>query len=287
MQDLTQLINDLASIGSIILSIGLIILIWILGRFIKFAINRMKRIPPDAKNGINLGISLFQFFLLFIGTALIFNVDPNFLLGSSAVIATAIGFSSTQVAANIVGGLYIIATKPFGIGDLITIFGKSGLVLEIGLSYTKLLQLDKTIVTIPNSQLLNATLLNSNISMAHEHKVRDQAKSLKFTKVSLTLPDSLLDTFESKELIRYSSTVQLKLNQLTPPIPLIEVKKRLDKVCTEFVDVFGFRPRYYFGSHVFRQDTHLVVTTLEVDTLFEHYPAFMEAMMVEVFKEIQ
>ena len=170
---------------------------------------------------------------------------------------------------------------------MITTSDTSGLVLEIGLNYTKLLKLDKTIVTVPNSQLLNAVLLNANISIAHEKQVRDSTKELQFNKVSLTLPDSLLDTFESKELIRYSTMIQLKLNQLDPPIPLTVVKKRMDNVCETFTNVFGFRPRYYFGNHIFRQDTNLVITTDKVDKLIENYPKFMEALMEEIFLELQ
>ena len=287
MQDFQAIFNDLSNVGLLLVSLAVAIILWILGRFIKFTLDRMKRIPPDAKNGIKLIISLFQVVTWIILTALLFKTDPQFILGSSAIIATAIGFSSTQTAANVVGGLYIIATRPFGVGDMITTSDTSGLVLEIGLNYTKLLKLDKTVVTIPNSQLLNAVLLNANISIAHEKEVRDQAKELQFNKVSLTLPDSLIDTFNSKELIRFSTMIQLKLNQLDPPIPLADVKKRMDKVCDNFTKIFGFRPRYYFGNHIFRQDTNLVITTDKVDNLIENYPKFMEALMEGVFLELQ
>lgn len=287
MQDIQSVFNDLSNVGLLLVSIGLAILLWILGRFIKFTLDRMKRVPPDAKNGIKLIISLFQIVIWIVLTALLFKTDPQILIGSSAIIATAIGFSSTQTAANVVGGLYIIATRPFGVGDMITTSDTSGLVLEIGLNYTKLLKLDKTVVTIPNSQLLNAVLLNANISIAHEKKVRENSKELQFNKVSLTLPNSLLDTFDSKEIIRFSTMIQLKLNQLDPPIPITVVKKRMDKVCETFTNIFGFRPRYYFGNHVFRQDTNLVITTDRVDKLIENYPKFMEALMEEVFLELQ
>ena len=287
MQEISYLLKDLSNLGSIILSALLLILIYLTGRILKFTVNKMKIFPPDAKNGVKLFITIFQLFTWIIGTALAFNTNPEFLLGSSTIIATAIGFASTQTAANLVGGLYIIITSPFGVGDFITINGNSGLVMEIGLNYTKMLKLDKTVVTIPNSQLLSATLLNSNISLAHEQKVREQARELQFNKVSLTLPDSFLDALDFKELIRYSTTIQLKLNQLNPPLALEKVKERMNKVCTDFADIFGFTPRYFFGNHVFRQDTHIVITTDSADKLINNYPIFMEAIMVEVFKELQ
>ncbi|MHA2362598.1 MAG: mechanosensitive ion channel domain-containing protein [Candidatus Hodarchaeales archaeon] len=265
----------------------LILLIWIIGRFLKFAIRRIEQIPPDAKNGIILMLGLIQIFTIAIGGALIYAVDSNVILGSSAFFATAIGFASTTVAANLVGGLYIMITRPFGVGDFIKVRNISGVVLEIGLNYTKLLQIDKTVVTIPNSNLLNATLLNSNISIDDERRGRKQAKQLKMRKVSLTIPDLVLDTFDQSEIVRFSTLLQLKLNQYSPPLPLKDVITRLKKVCKKFTPIFGFEPRFYFGNHVFRQDTHLIITSKDTDTLLENYPNFMDAIMESVFVELQ
>ncbi|MFX1534289.1 MAG: mechanosensitive ion channel family protein, partial [Promethearchaeota archaeon] len=171
----------------------LIIGVWILGRFIKFIIKQSKTIPPDAKNGVSLIIGLFQLFTIILGIAFFWGVDPNTLITTSTIFATAIGFASTSIAANIVGGLYISLARPFGIGDLVKTEGTEGIVLEIGLNYTKLMRFDRTVLTIPNSVLMNTTLVNSNISVAEERERSEKAKEIKFQKVSVKIPSIITD----------------------------------------------------------------------------------------------
>jgi len=82
-------------------------------------------------------ISKGAFYLLviligFVGIALIFNVDPELVISTSTLVATAIGFASTSIATNLVGGLYLIITRPFGVGDFINAQGNEGIVIEIG-----------------------------------------------------------------------------------------------------------------------------------------------------------
>ena len=169
--------------------------------------------------------------------------------------------------------------------------------MEIGLSYTSLIRIDQTIVTVPNSNLINANLLNYNISVTKERKKdeerkKEEQKRLTLTSgVSIGLPDVLTNTMiqslSQDEIVRYSLKIDLKLNQFNPPLLVKDVKERLNEVCKEFEPLFGFKPTYYFGSHVFRQDTHFVITAKDTNALLDNYDEFMEAIMVSVFKELQ
>lgn len=292
MQDFTDPQYLIDNFGAVLLILLLLVVIWVAGRFVKFILKRIRRIPPDAKNGLALMVTLAQILGFFVGAAFALGADPTYVLGSSAILATALGFASTSVVSNLVGGLYIIITRPFGVGDMIRISNSNpGVVLEIGINYTKLLRIDRTVVTVPNSKLLNATLLNSNISVSLELRRREQAKKLEMTGIPVVLPDllseGLLDTFDREEIVRFPTTVQLKLNQYTPALPLSSVRERMDKICDRFEPIFGFRPRYFFGKHVFRQDTHLVITAKDNDVLLDNYPLLMEAIMEGVFEELQ
>ncbi len=225
------------------------------------------------------------------GLAYIFQIGPEFILGLSTVFATAIGFASTSVAANIVGGLYIILTRPFGVGDFISTQGKEGIVQEIGLNFTKIMQIDKTTVTIPNSNLLNASLENYTLNLAEELKKREVKSQFKIKEYSIAIPESITksiyDTFEQDEIVRYSSMIQLKLNVTDPSIPLNFVKRNIMEVCDEFKDVFGYPIRFYFGRHVFRQDTYFVITTANPYTIFNYYPLFLEKIVRKIFVNLQ
>lgn len=63
-------------------------------------------------------------------------------------------------------GIVIIITRPFTVGDTLSIHGHTGLVDEVNLGFTRLMTEDGEIVTIPNRKILGEILVNS-----HSHKV--------------------------------------------------------------------------------------------------------------------
>src|SRR5436305_356422 len=58
------------------------------------------------------------------------------LLASSAVLGIIVGFASQRTLGNFVAGLLIAITQPVRIGDRVSYAGESGIVEEIGLTYT-------------------------------------------------------------------------------------------------------------------------------------------------------
>jgi small-conductance mechanosensitive channel len=76
------------------------------------------------------------------------------LLGAAGVLSVAIGFASQTSASNLVSGLFLIAEKPFALGDVIQIGGTSGEVLAIDLLSVKLRTFDNRFVRIPNENVI-------------------------------------------------------------------------------------------------------------------------------------
>ena len=61
---------------------------------------------------------------------------------------------------NFVGGLTILSTQPFHSGDYVDIGGQSGTVQEISMTYTRLITPDNKAVSIPNSTVSGAQIVN-------------------------------------------------------------------------------------------------------------------------------
>ncbi len=76
------------------------------------------------------------------------------LLGAAGVLTVALGFASQTSAANLISGLFLIAEKPFAIGDVIQIGGTTGEVLSIDLLSVKLRTFDNLYVRIPNEMVI-------------------------------------------------------------------------------------------------------------------------------------
>ena len=85
------------------------------------------------------------------------------ILASSAIVGLVVGFASRSPIANFVSGLLIALTQPLRLGDTVEIADVSGVVEEIGLTYTFIRTADKARLVIPNERLASDTILNSTI----------------------------------------------------------------------------------------------------------------------------
>ncbi len=72
-----------------------------------------------------------------------------------------IGLALQGPISNYGAGLAIILSRPFKVGDTVTVLGISGIVEEIKLAYTQLSTEDGEIITIPNKQIIGEVIQNS------------------------------------------------------------------------------------------------------------------------------
>ena len=102
--------------------------------------------------------------LLYIVTALIV-VDSLGIPITSLVALLSVGSLGVTLAAedilgNVAGGLVILSSHPFTIGDFVEVGGTSGTVEEIGLNHTKLVTPDGLLVMLPNKELASSQMTN-------------------------------------------------------------------------------------------------------------------------------
>ncbi|MFX1282719.1 MAG: mechanosensitive ion channel family protein [Promethearchaeota archaeon] len=286
--DFSPLISFIESLSPIVITITVFIAflfsLWFVGRILKFFIRRTKRIPTEARNGVRNFISILQIFIGFVGIALIFDVDPQLIVNTSTLVATAIGFASTSIAANVVGGLYLIITRPFGVGDFISAQGNEGIVIEIGLLYTEVMQLNKTVVTIPNSNLLTASVLNSNIILR-----KDESTEKKEKRYSIPgfIGNAFREPFRQKEIVRYTTKIEVTYSVIDPPLTTKELENRLTTTLKEISNsLFGYPIEYYFGAFTFRQEVYFIITATDANQLFDNYSQFLEQIWRGIFPEL-
>lgn len=78
------------------------------------------------------------------------------LIGAAGILSVAIGFASQTSASNIISGLFLVAERPFSVGDLIRVGATTGEVLSIDLLSVKLRTFDNLFVRIPNETLIKS-----------------------------------------------------------------------------------------------------------------------------------
>jgi MscS family membrane protein len=140
-------------------------LVWILLRYLHKLFNVLSSRQPRTRFLVKLVEPAVRILLWF--GALLFGVQilaPSqdvFLaaLGSAAI---AIGFGAQDLIKNLIGGLVILADRPYQLGDRVRIGEAYGEIDHIGLRSTKLTTPEDTRVTIPNADILSGKAFNAN-----------------------------------------------------------------------------------------------------------------------------
>lgn len=164
-----EFLNDYKTIGSI-----LVIFLGLSLRFITAKSLRKIRLKFDfQKSRMAVIFKIITFIIycsIFIIIAFIWGVDEKQLLLFISSFLTVLGiafFAQWSLLSNITAGLILYVTYPVKIGDTITILEKdnniTGEIKDIGLFLITLETLDKELITVPNS-----VLLQKNIRYHHQ-----------------------------------------------------------------------------------------------------------------------
>src|SRR5438067_10703564 len=136
--------------------VGVVLFITIMvARLIDRRIAR-RQLPPEAITRYRVARRSITTVIVFVGLLSALLVIPQVravaggLLASSAVVGIVVGFAAQRTLGNFVAGLLIAFTQPLRLGDRVEIEGASGVVEEIGLTYTFIRTEDETRVVIPN-----------------------------------------------------------------------------------------------------------------------------------------
>ncbi|HKQ22625.1 MAG TPA: mechanosensitive ion channel domain-containing protein [Nitrososphaeraceae archaeon] len=88
--------------------------------------------------------------------------DPLIATSIGTITAIVIGFASQNVLGNLISGLYLAITRPFRIGDKVTVFGNTGIIYDIGLLYSRLKTEEGDIILAPNTSMVTTTIIIRN-----------------------------------------------------------------------------------------------------------------------------
>jgi len=135
-----------------------------------FAIRIVSRILTTALNKSKLekaahslilsvaNVALYVLLGLIVATRL--GIDVTSIVALASVLTLAVSLALQNIMANVIGGFTILSTQPFHSGDYVEIAGQAGTVQEINMSYTKLSTPDNKLISIPNSAVVAAQIVN-------------------------------------------------------------------------------------------------------------------------------
>lgn len=89
-----------------------------------------------------------------------FGVNLGAALGAAGIVGIAIGFAAQTSLSNVISGFFLLAEKPFRVGDLIEVDGVLGTVDRIGMISASVRTPDNKSVRIPNETLVKTNVAN-------------------------------------------------------------------------------------------------------------------------------
>lgn len=115
----------------------------------------IKRLIPTTRI---LGWTFVIYFII----AAVLSPPIETLIAVTASAGIAIGFASQDILKNVFGGIMILLDRPFQVGDKIEVGSYYGEVTQIGLRTVRIVTPDDSLVSIPNGEIMNQSVSNSN-----------------------------------------------------------------------------------------------------------------------------
>lgn len=126
-------------------------------------VNRMQKVNDRLQKLILTAVKTLLYVLTVIITAEALGFNTSSLTALLSVLTLGITLAAEDILGNVAGGLVILSSRPFALGDFIEAGGISGTVREIGLNHTKLETPDGQMVLIPNKDLSSSKIINYTV----------------------------------------------------------------------------------------------------------------------------
>jgi len=158
-----EIVESLASAIIIICFVSLVI------RFIDFLVLLIKHKTSKVNTPGEYQLLFFfkdfiRVIIIIIGIVFIlkfsFGLDIGNLLTGLSIVGAALALSARESLENLIASFIIFFDKPFETGDLVKVNNFSGTVERIGLRSTRLRTVEKSMVTVPNKQMVDSILDN-------------------------------------------------------------------------------------------------------------------------------
>lgn len=97
-----------------------------------------------------------------------FNQNVGTILTGLSIVGAAMALAAKESLENLIASFIIFFDKPFYTGDTLKVNNVTGMVEHIGLRSTRIRTTDKTLVTVPNKQMVDSVV--DNLSMRNQRR---------------------------------------------------------------------------------------------------------------------
>lgn len=210
-----QGISTRSVVQMLLLVVAGIAAIQIITKLLKRVLLRTKTLAPLHSYLLSaVRFALWVVLILMVAESL--GIHTTSLIALFSVVGLAVSLSLQNALSNMAGGIMLLVTQPFQIGDYVETDGVVGTVKAIDLSYTTLATIDNKMVFLPNSHLstmkiVNYTALGTRrveltISVSYQTAPKQVLSALESAAQTLPqvftepAPQSHIDTYQSNHI---------------------------------------------------------------------------------------
>lgn len=202
--------------------------------------------------------SIVRILLWFITVILVLGylgVDMTSLVAVLSVAGLAISLAIQGTLSNLAGGIMILVSKPFKVGEYVQAGGVEGTVADIGLVYTRIRTFDNKLIFVPNGELSGEKITNFT---AQETRRVD----LKFCTAYADDPEAV------KACIR--AVIGVHPKTLFTPEPFVRVSAYKDSAVEYSVRVWCATEDYWDLYHDLLEQVRVAFQKQHVEMTYNH-----------------
>ncbi len=158
--DIDLYISNIITVVLIILAAR--ILRWVIVNFVLYNLYRRNRIDTGKQYSYNTLLGYVVYFVATILSLQSLGINMTILWGGAAALLVGIGFALQQVISDFFSGLVLLFERSIEVGDFVVVGSVSGTIKKIGIRASVIETLERKVMVIPNSRLVNDAVINWN-----------------------------------------------------------------------------------------------------------------------------
>ncbi len=209
---------------------------WLIKKVLSLMEKHLKKVIPDLTlfGFISILSNTILKLLLFITIASVIGIPTTTFIAVLSAASLAIGIALKDSLSNLAGGILILITRPFNVGDFIEFDGSIGTVKEIQLLHTAFNSPDNKRVIIPNGDIMTKKIINYTFESTR--------------RLDLIFSASYSDNY--KHVIdTISKVVTAETLVLDDPIPIIRMMSHSDSSVDYIAKIWCKKEDYWTVHH--------------------------------------
>ena len=137
-----------------------LIAIRLLMKVINLALDKSRHIDSTLKSFLRTALRIALWALAVVVIAETLGIPTASLVTVLGIAGLALSLSIQNIMANIFSGITLLITRPFNVGDYITVGEQGGTVRSVGLFYTVIVTYSNQVISLPNADVTSSPITN-------------------------------------------------------------------------------------------------------------------------------